>query len=150
MKSIFLCLTIVPLVAACHFSYHHDISTTRSSSSFTTSTSITNGGVDREEYSKTIKKRNSAEECTYTYKKNDYGYALKSNGPLKIVNGVLQKLKDGQTVDLKVTENGQEYQYTISKGPDTIVLIKADGTMMPDDKARVKKALTGVEKQASN
>lgn len=146
MKAVLLCLAIAPLVVSCKFSYTNEryIST----SSVSTSTTGGSNGTVNEEYRKTIKKKNWAEECSYSYKRNDYGYSLKSNGPLKIVNGSLQTLRSGQTVDLKITEDGQEYSYLICKGASGAQVTKFEGTLTPEDEGRVKKALLGVEKQA--
>jgi hypothetical protein len=135
-----LCLAIAPLMVSCRFSYLHH--------SYKSSSSTTTNKVNNEEYSKTIKKVNGFEECSYSYKNGGYSYALKSNGPLKINDGVVEKLGKGQKIDLVVVEDGQTNCYMMCREVGMMKVGPRGGAMTEEDETRAKKALVGVEKQA--
>ncbi len=138
-RVIAVCLALVPLVLSCKLGYSHRHYT----STRTTST------ANDEEYTQTFLNDNGREECSYSFKTKEYGYRLKSNGPIKINNRTVEKLRHGQIVDLVITEDGREYPYTICNGLTGTKVTTADGSLTETDEARVRKALEKAQKQIS-
>jgi hypothetical protein len=106
------------------------------------SVEITTKNGNREE--RRILRKKGQEE--YSFKTKDCSYEVQSNDRLSVKDGAVGELREGQSVELVVTESGREHRYRITKEA-TGITARGVGRLQAADHARIKWALDGVQRQ---